>query len=141
MVYLGSDSADAREKIVKAQEDSSISIQQVTDINGYSKLIFNFGIEETWDNVSWALNNLNIEIDDKDIKEKAFYIKVARTSDKGIFTKMFGDEAVRKFYRIFLKQVSSTQTEVIFFDISEENEQETKEFSSDLMKQIAGQFI
>jgi len=140
MVYLGSSAADAREKILSAQKESKIQLSLLEGLNGYYKLKFNYGIEETWDSVSWALNNLKFEIEDRDIKEKAFYINVARTSDKGFFTKMFGDDAVRKIFRISLKSISDKETELIFFDVSEQNEVETKEFSKDLMTQIANQF-
>ena len=140
MVYLGSDAANAREKIIEAQNKSKLTIKNETDLNGYAKLVFNFGIEATWDNIAWVLNDLNIEIETKDIKEKAFYIRIARASDKGIFTKMFGDDAVRQVFRISLKPINDSQTEVIFFDVSEKNENETKEFSFDLMKQIKDKF-
>ena len=140
MVYLGSDAANAREKIIEAQNESKLIIKNETDINGYAKLIFNFGLEATWDNIAWALNDLSLEIESKDVKEKAFYIKAARTSDKGIFTKMFGDDAVRQVFRVSLKSINETKTEVLFFDVSEKNENETKEFSFDLMKQIKDKF-
>jgi len=87
MIYLGSDSAEAREKILAAQKNSKISINQTIDINGFSKLLINFGIEEAWDNVSWAINNINLEVESKDVKEKSFYINAARSSDKGFFYK------------------------------------------------------
>jgi len=140
MIYLGSDAANAREKIIEAQTESKLIIKNETDINGYAKLVFNFGIEATWDNIAWALNDLNVEIESKDVKEKAFYIRAARTSDKGIFTKMFGDDAVRQVFRVSLKSTNNTKTEVLFFDVSEKNEKETKEFSFDLMKQIKDKF-
>jgi len=140
MIYLGSDAANAREKIIEAQTESKLIIKNETDINGYAKLVFNFGIEATWDNIAWALNDLNFEIESKDVKEKAFYIRAARTSDKGIFTKMFGDDAVRQVFRVSLKSTNNTKTEVLFFDVSEKNEKETKEFSFDLMKQIKDKF-
>jgi len=140
MLYFGSDSAVAREKIINAQKESQLVIKKDKDINGYTKLIFNFGIEDTWDNVSWALNNMNLDIEDKDIKEKSFYINIARTSDKGFFTKIFGDEAVKKVFRLSLKLNSNKETELIFYDVSEKNEEETKEFSNDLMQEITEQF-
>jgi len=140
MLYFGSDSAVAREKIINAQKESKLVIKKDKDINGYTKLIFNFGIEDTWDNVSWALNNMNLDIQDKDIKEKSFYINIARTSDKGFFTKIFGDEAVKKVFRLSLKLNSNKETELIFYDVSEKNEEETKEFSNDLMQEITEQF-
>ena len=140
MLYFGSDSAVAREKIINAQKESQLVIKKDKDINGYTKLIFNFGIEDTWDNVSWALNNMNLDIEDKDIKEKSFYINIARTSDKGLFTKIFGDDAVKKAFRLSLRLNSNQETELIFYDISEKNEEETKQFSNDLMQEISEQF-
>jgi len=139
MIYLGSDSAEAREKILAAQKNSKISINQTTDINGFSKLLINFGIEEAWDNVSWAINNINLEVESKDVKEKSFYINAARSSDKGFFTKVFGDDAVRKIFRIYLRPKSKSETEVLFLDVSEENETETKQFSSEIMRLISDQ--
>jgi len=139
MIYLGSDSAEAREKILAAQKNSKISINQTIDINGFSKLLINFGIEETWDNVSWAINNINLEVESKDVKEKSFYINAARSSDKGFFTKVFGDDAVRKIFRIYLRPKSKSETEVLFLDVSEENETETKQFSSEIMRLISDQ--
>jgi len=140
MLYFGSESAEAREKIINAQKKSQLVIKKDLDINGYTKLIFNFGIEDTWDNVNWALSNMNVDIEDKDIKEKSFYINIARTSDKGLFTNLFGDEAVKKVFRLSLKLKSSQETELIFYDVSEKNEEETKEFSKDLMQLISEQF-
>jgi len=140
MLYFGSDSAVAREKIINAQKESQLVIKKDKDINGYTKLIFNFGIEDTWDNVSWALNNMNLDIEDKDIKEKSFYINIARTSDKGFFTKIFGDDAVKKVFRLSLRLNSNQETELVFYDVSEKNEEETKQFSNDLMQEISEQF-
>ena len=137
MVFLGSDSAEAREKIITSSNQAKLNIEISKDINGYSKLTFNYGVEETWDNINWALSNLNIELQDKDIKEKSFYINAARTADLGIITKLFGDDAVRKIYRISIKPVSENMTDVIFYDISEKNENITKDYSADLMKRIA----
>jgi len=139
MIYLGSDSAEAREKILAAQKNSKISINQTIDINGFSKLLINFGIEETWDNISWAINNINLEVESKDVKEKSFYINAARSSDKGFFIKVFGDDAVRKIFRIYLRPKSKSETEVLFLDVSEENETETKQFSSEIMRLISDQ--
>ena len=140
MLYFGSDSAVAREKIINAQKESQLVIKKDKDINGYTKLIFNFGIEDTWDNVSWALNNMNLDIEDRDIKEKSFYINIARTSDQGFFTKIFGDDAVKKVFRLSLRFNSNQETELVFYDVSEKNEEETKQFSNDLMQEISEQF-
>jgi len=141
MVYLGSESASAREKLINATEDKKIEISLQNGINGYSKLVFNMNLIETWDNLSWAISNLNnVDLEDRDLKGKAFYIKVARTADLGLLTKIFGDDAVRESYQIQLKQVSPSLTEVFFNDLSEKNEKETKEFSNDFFKTIKDMF-
>jgi len=141
MVYLGSESASAREKLINATEDKKIEISLQNGINGYSKLVFNMNLIETWDNLSWAISNLNnVDLEDRDLKEKAFYIKVARTADLGLLTKIFGDDAVKESYQIQLKQVSPSLTEVFFNDLSEKNEKETKEFSNDFFKTIKDMF-
>jgi len=136
MVYLGSESANAREKIINASEEGKVLVELKDGINGYAKLVFQNDITETWDNLSWAIGEANIKLDDKDIKEKSFYIKVARTSDQGIMTKIFGDEAVQKTYQLLLKQIKNNATEIIFNDISEQNDKETKQFSYELLGRI-----
>jgi len=136
MTYLGSDSANARQKIINAKEDGSLSVKLTDGLNGYAKLQFNIGLIDTWDNISWALANLEVSIEDKDIKERTFYIQSARTADAGIMSKIFGDDAVKKPYQIQLKEIKNNLTEVYFNDISELNEQETKEYSYDFLGKI-----
>ena len=138
MSYLGNDVNKSRELIEKAVEERKIDVIVANSINGYAKLVFNEEFLTTWDSLSWALDIEGIDISDKDIKDKAIYISTARTSDKGIFTKIFGDDAVRKNYQLLLKQNSNKKTEVFFNDISEENEEETKNFSFDLFNKIKG---
>jgi len=136
MTYLGSDSANARQKIINAKEDGSLSVKLTDGLNGYAKLQFNIGLIDTWDNISWALANLEVSIEDKDIKERTFYIQSTRTADVGIMSKIFGDDAVKKPYQIQLKEIKNNLTEVYFNDISELNEQETKEYSYDFLGKI-----
>jgi len=136
MTYLGSDSANAREKIINAKDEGSIKVTLTDGMNGYAKLQFNLSLIDTWDNLAWALSNLEINIEDKDIKERAFYIQAARTSDVGIMSKIFGEDALYKAYQIQLKEIKKDHTEVYFNDISELNEQETKDFSYDFFERI-----
>jgi len=140
MVFLGSDAAKAREKIVDAKEEGKVFVELVDGINGYGKLVFKLNFIDTWDNLSWAMTNLNIELDDKDLKEKTFYINVANEEEKGIFSKMFGDEAIRKAYQLQLKSIDQNLTEVYFNDISEVNNQSTKKFSYQFLGNIQKQF-
>jgi len=136
MTYLGSDSANARQKIINAKEDGSLSVKLTDGLNGYAKLQFNIGLIDTWDNISWALANLEVSIEDKDIKERTFYIQSTRTADVGIMSKIFGEEAIYKTYQIQLKEIGKNLTEVYFNDISELNQQETKDYSYEFLGRI-----
>ena len=133
MLYLGSDSSEAREKIINAKEENITKVNIIDGLNGYAKLLFNLNLIDTWDNVSWAISELDIALEDKDIKEKAFYISVARTSDKGIMSKLFGEDAISQSFQLQLKQINENQTELYFNDISEVNEIETKQFSYEFL--------
>ena len=140
MTFLGSDHAEAREKIIQAKEEQKLTVSLLKGVNGYAKLEFSLNQYDTWDNVGWALDQLNIDIEDKDVKEGSFYINVARTEDQGIWSKIFGDDAIKKSFQILVRQVADNKTEVYFNDISEENEQATIDFSHEFLGDIAKQF-
>jgi len=140
MQYLGGESAKSREKILNAKENGKIFANVENGINGYAKLVFGLNLNDAWDNMSWALSEANISLEDKDIKERSFYILAARESDIGIFSNLFGDEPIRKSYQIRLKQIQNEITEAYFYDISELNEKETKEFSFKFFEKIAKLF-
>ena len=44
-----------------------IKVEVLDNFNGYAKLRINASILDAWDNISWALDQLNIDIEDKDI--------------------------------------------------------------------------
>ncbi len=140
MTFLGSDHAIAREKIIAAKETQQLTVEVLKDVGGYAKLAFSLNQYDTWDNMGWALDQLNVDVEDKDVKEGSFYINVARTEDKGLFSRMFGDEAIKKSFQIMVKQIDSNKTEVYFNDLSEKNEQETIDFSYEFLGNIAKQF-
>jgi len=140
MVFLGGDEATSREKIINSQEDNKIDITLLDGFNGYAKIRFNLPFLETWDNLSWAITQMDIDIYDRDLKERTIYIKTARTADKGIWSKIFGESAINQTFQLQLKQIDSNYTEVYFVDISEENEKETKDFSYEFLERILKSF-
>ena len=140
MTFLGSDRADARAKILEAKSQQKVIIKSLKGIGGYAKLAFSLNQSDTWDSMNWALDQLNVNVEDKDIKEGSFYINIARTQDKSILTRLFGEEHVQKSFQIMVKQIDSNKTEVYFNDLSEENEQETIDFSYEFLGDIAKQF-
>jgi len=140
MTFLGSDHAVAREKIIQAKEDQKLTVALSKGVNGYAKLTFSLNQYDTWDNMGWALDQLSVDVEDKDVKEGSFYINVARTEDQGLWSRMFGDDAIRKSFQILVRQTQGNETEVYFNDISEENEQATIDFSHEFLGNIAKQF-
>ena len=140
MIYLGGDEAQAREKIINAKDHKQLVVTLGESLNNFAKLSFNTNIIETWDLLSWAFTNLSFNLEDKDFKEKTFYLNMARSSDLGLMSKIFGDDAIRKNYQIQLREVDKNKTEVFFNDLSEQNEKETKEFSFEIFKKIKDLF-
>jgi len=140
MMFLGSDRANAKAKILNIEAKKEIIVQLSKGVGGYAKLIFSLNQSETLDNVNWALDQLNIDVEDKDVKEGSFYINVARTEDQGFLSRLFGDKYVQKSFQILVRQTSDNETEVYFNDISEENEQATIDFSHEFLGNIAKQF-
>ena len=136
MLYLGGESASARKKLLEAREEGKVSVDLKDGFNGYAKLVFKLNLLDTWDNMSWAITESNLELEDKDLKERAFYIKTARTDDKGIMSKLFGEDAIFKTYQIQLKSINDSITEVYFNDVAELNEKETKDFSYEFLGKI-----
>lgn len=140
MTFLGSDRANAKAKILSVEAKKEIIVKLSKGVGGYSKLIFSLDRGETWDYMNWALDQLNTDVEDKDIKEGSFYINIARTEDKGFLTRLFGDKYVQKSFQILVKQTDTQITEVYFNDLSEENEQATIDFSHEFLGNIAKQF-
>jgi len=134
MSYLGGDSAEARAKIISSKDENKLLVDVSDGLNGYAKLVFNVSFIDAWDNLAWAILESDIEIEDKDLKEKTFYL--ALTPDQGFMSKLLGDRAARKTYQIQLKEISDSRTEVFFNDVSEENEVETKKYSYEFFNQI-----
>ena len=140
MLFLGGNSAEAREKFLSAKEEAKVPVSLAEGLNGFAKLVFNLNFIETWDNMSWALSEINVELEDKDLKEKTFYVKYVDEEILGFMSKVFGSEAVIQQYQIQLKPLGDNTTEVYFNDISEQNEVETKNLSHTLFKKIHNLF-
>jgi len=136
MLYISGDQASSKEKILNAKSEKRIETTITDGFNGFAKLTFNDSVINTWDNLSWALDQLNIDIQDKDIKEKSFYIRAVRSSDRGILSSLLGEEALYKNFQIIVRSIDENNSDVLFTDVSGENEVETKEFSYELFEKI-----
>jgi outer membrane protein assembly factor BamC len=139
MTYLGSDSAVAREKIIQAQEEKITRVKLVQESNGYAKLVFSSNFYDTWNNVSWALDQMNVGVEDKDLKEGSFYINLTQKKDSSILSRIFGNTTTQTSFQILLQEEDGN-TGVYFNDLSEQNLASTIEFSHQFLEQVAQQF-
>ena len=138
MIFLGSDRADSIAKIQSNQEERKINLSVVLSETGYASLVFPFDKNESWELLGWALDELSIDIDDRDQLEGSYFINV--TTNKGLFSKLLPTASNNKTYQLILKEDTSLQTKVIFVDPSEEDDQKTISYSAELFDQIASKF-
>jgi len=138
MVFLG---ADSQEAIQKIQSDVNIDKGSAILTNselGYPELLLPLNKNESWRFVGWALDELSVDVSDRDELSGSFYIKV--TPDRGFFSKLINTVSSIKTYQIVLLEDSSSNTKVIFVDLKEENDSEAIKYSAELFDQIASKF-
>ena len=138
MLFFGNDRADAISKIQSNVEDKKVDVSVVLSETGFSSLVFPFEKNESWKLLGWALDELNVDVDDRDPIEGSFFINVA--IDKGFFSKIIATSTNNKTYQLIFKADSKSQTRVIFVDLNEENNEKTISYSADLFEQIASKF-
>ena len=138
MIFLGSERADSIAKIQSNLEEKKANLSVVLSETGYASLVFPFDKNESWELLGWALDELSIDIDDRDQLEGSYFINV--TTNKGLFSKLLPTASNNKTYQLILKEDTSSQTKVIFVDLSEEDDQKTISYSAELFDQIASKF-
>ncbi len=138
MIFLGSDRSEAIEKITKNSNDNSSQILLNTTSNGYAELIFPYNKKQTWNYLGWALDEIGVDIEDRDIFEGSYYVK--GITDKGYFAKLLSTVSQEKTYQLIVNQIDENNSRVIFIDLSEENEKDAIDFSFDFFNEIAAKF-
>jgi outer membrane protein assembly factor BamC len=138
MVFLGSDSQEAIQKIQSnTNEDKGSAILTKSEL-GYPELSLPLDKKESWRFLGWALDELSVDISDRDQLSGSFYIKV--TPDRGFFSKLINTVSSIKTYQLALREDSSSMTKVIFVDLKEENDSEAIQYSTELFEQISLKF-
>tara|TARA_B100000959_G_scaffold52702_1_gene54819 strand:- start:1222 stop:2283 length:1062 start_codon:yes stop_codon:yes gene_type:complete len=138
MVYLGNDRADSISKIQSNEVEKNATLTVILSETGYASLVFPFDKKESWKLLGWALDESGIDIEDRDLLEGSYFINV--TPNKGFFSKLLSTASITKTYQLILKEDTSSQTKVIFVDLSEEDDEETISYSAELFDQIASKF-
>ena len=138
MVFLGSDRTEAINKIQSNSTlDQNIASVVISD-SGYATLVFSYNKQKSWRLLGWALDELSIDVDDRDSIEGSYFIKV--NPSKGFFSKILSSIDKKKTYQLIVKEIDDSKTNIIFVDLSEENDQDIIGFSSELFNNIAEKF-
>ena len=138
MVFLGNDRGDSISKIQSNVEEKKTAVSVVLSDTGYASLVFPFDKNESWKLLGWALDESGVDIEDRDSLEGSYFINV--TPNKGFFSKLLTTASITKTYQLILKEDTSSQTNVIFVDLSEENDEKIISYSAELFDQIASKF-
>jgi len=138
MVFLGSDRSEAINKIQANNEKLESPISVIKSESGYATLVFPYDKKQAWSYLGWALDELDVDIEDRDAIDGTYYINVVK--GKGFFSKLLSTVSGTQTYQLVIKQLDESRSQVIFVDLSEENEQDTIDYSFDFFNELAAKF-
>jgi outer membrane protein assembly factor BamC len=138
MVFLGSDRSESINKILASNQKIESPVSVIKSESGYATLVFPYNKKQAWSYLGWALDELYVDIEDRDAIDGSYYIKV--TAEKGFFSKLLSTVSPTQTYQLIVKQLDESHSQVIFVDLSEENEQDTIDYSFDFFNQLATKF-
>ena len=137
MVFLGDDRVESIAKI----QSKSVSSETVASVfvsdTGYSTLVIPYDKKQSWKLLGWALDEINTDIEDRDSLEGSYLINVI--PKKGFLSNLLSS-VPKQTYQLVLKEVDDAKTHVIFVDLSEGDDQDVIDFSSELFNDIAKKF-
>jgi len=137
MVFLGNDREGSIAKIQSNLLKSKAIASVFNSNSGYATLVLPFNKKQSWKLLGWALDELSIDIEDRDSLEGSYLIKVI--PKKGFLSNLLSSVS-EQTYQLVLKEVGNSQTHVLFVDLNEENDQKIIDFSSELFNNIASKF-
>ena len=138
MVFLGNERGEAIEKIQTNTVNNQEIAKVETSESGYASLIFPYDKKQSWSYLGWALDELNIDIEDRDPVAGSYFIKV--TPSSGFFAKILSAASQTNTYQLIIKEFDELTTYVYFVDLSEEDEVDTINYSFKLFNEIASKF-
>jgi len=138
MVFLGSEESDAISQIETNKKITGIAVEVGEAENGYATLMFPFDRNETWRYLGWALDELGVDVEDRDLVDGSFFIKV--TPNRGFFSKLINTVGSINNYQLYIKQIDNSHSEVYFVDLSQQNKQATIDYSYDFFNEIIIKF-
>jgi outer membrane protein assembly factor BamC len=138
MVFLGSDRSESINKILASNQKIESPVSVIKSESGYATLVFPYNKKQAWSYLGWGLDELNIEVEDRDVIEGSYFINVY--ASKGFFASLINTKSNTNTYQLVVKQLDESHSQVIFVDLSEENEQDTIDYSFDFFNELATKF-
>ena len=138
MVFFGESKSEAIKKIVENEEVIRSTFEVVKSDAGYASIIFPYDKNQTWRYLGWALDELGIEIDDRDSYEGSYFIKVE--PDRGFFSKLINTVGSVKTYQLLIRQNQDLNSQVYFINLTEEDQDQALEYSFELFNSIQSKF-
>ena len=138
MVFFGSDRSQAINKLQASNEKTESPVSVIKSESGYATLVFQYNKKQAWSYLGWALDELDVDVEDRDAIDGSYFIKL--TKDKGFFSKLLSAVSSGQTYQLIVKQLDETYSPVIFIDLSEENAQDTIDYSFDFFNELATKF-
>jgi len=137
MVFLGNDREEAISKIQSNIDSDDTIVTVVASESGYATMILPYNKKQSWSYLGWALDELTINVEDRDSLEGSYLITVI--PNQGYLSKLLSI-ASDQSYQLIIKEVGELQTHVIFVDLNEENDQDIINYSFELFNTIASKF-
>ena len=101
-------------------------------------LLFPYNKKQAWSYLGCGLDELNVNIEDRDVLDGSYFINVY--ANKGFFAQLINTKSNTNTYQLVVKQLDESHSQVIFVDLSEENEQDTIDYSFDFFNEVATKF-
>jgi outer membrane protein assembly factor BamC len=138
MVFLGSDRSESINKILASNQKIESPVSVIKSERGYATLVFPYNKKQAWSYLGWGLDELNVDVEDRDVIEGSYFINVY--ASKGFFAQLINTVSNTNTYQLVVKQIDESHSQVIFIDLSEENEQDTIDYSFDFFNELATKF-
>ena len=138
MIFLGNDRKDAIEKIQASDQKTPLILSIVESAKGFASLVFPYNKKQSWGYLGWALDELGIDIEDRDIIDGTYYVNIPL--NKSLFSRILSISSDTITYKLLVKQIDEVYSEVIISELSGQDDQKTIDFSFELFEKIASKF-
>ena len=138
MVFIGSDKSKAISEIQANSNIKENPVEVVLSDNGFATLVFPHNKKQTWSYLGWALDELGVDIEDRDSLEGSYFINIS--PGKGFFSSLINTIGNTKTYQLYAQQIDDSRSEFIFVDLSYENDEDILSFSFEFFNELASKF-